>query len=490
MLVDVGCGIGRFLEYAGDLTENYIGVDVVRHPGLSEDAAFYRADLDRESIPVPPASADIVATLETIEHLESPRLFFGELVRILKPGGWLVLSTPNQLSVLSLLCLIVRGRFVAFQDAYYPVHRTALLPVDLERIAGEFGLAEIALGFSCAGRIPLTGAHYPRDAVADVSPGVVRQRVARRAQACVSSPSGCRVSSSAIRRLPFGRYQLANALARFAGPPFRAQLPGDLGRLSFVCDLRDTIAREVCFTGRYEPQETQLAQGLLGPGMVVVDVGANWGYFTLVCAHLVADRGRVIALEPHPRLAAMLADNVRENRLSQVELFIASRPVRAPQRRRLSASTSATATGACRGPRRTPRRRTSSRRRSRSMPSSTSAMSAASISSRSTSREPKADAIRGMTDGLAHHRYRYALVECHPHELARMGTSLAACLSPFRTAPAIAAGTSITRRRCTAARRQVPCPWPNCSRPSMNASSRPIDWPHLLWVAPGEALPA
>jgi len=161
VLVDVGCGIGRFLEYAADLTENYIGVDVVRHPGLSEDAAFYRADLDRESIPVPPASADIVAALETIEHLESPRLLFGELVRILKPGGWLVMSTPNQLSVLSLLCLIVRGRFVAFQDAHYPVHRTALLPVDLERMAGEFGLAEIAIGFSCAGRIPLTGAHYP-----------------------------------------------------------------------------------------------------------------------------------------------------------------------------------------------------------------------------------------------------------------------------------------------------------------------------------------
>ncbi len=162
VLVDVGCGIGRFLEYAGDLTEDYIGIDVVRHPGLSEDAAFYRADLDRESIPVAPASADIVSALETIEHLENPRPFCRELVRILKPGGWLVLSTPNQLSVLSILCLIVRGRFVAFQDAYYPVHRTALLPSDLERIASECGLTEIELGFSCAGRIPLTAAHYPQ----------------------------------------------------------------------------------------------------------------------------------------------------------------------------------------------------------------------------------------------------------------------------------------------------------------------------------------
>jgi SAM-dependent methyltransferase len=162
VLVDVGCGIGRFLEYASDLAADYIGVDVARHPGLSPDAAFHRADLDRESIPLPAASADIVAALETIEHLENPRAFCRELVRVLKPGGWLVLSTPNQLSVLSILCLIVKGRFVAFQDGSYPVHRTALLPVDLVRIAGECGLSEIELGFSFAGRIPLTGAHYPR----------------------------------------------------------------------------------------------------------------------------------------------------------------------------------------------------------------------------------------------------------------------------------------------------------------------------------------
>jgi SAM-dependent methyltransferase len=161
VMVDVGCGIGRFLEFAGDLAAEYIGVDVVRHPGLSEDAAFHRADLDREAIPLPPASADVVSALETIEHLESPRAFCRELTRILKPGGWLVLSTPNQLSLLSLLCLIVKGQFVAFQDADYPVHRTSLLPVDLVRIAGECGLSEIELGFSCAGRIPLTGTHYP-----------------------------------------------------------------------------------------------------------------------------------------------------------------------------------------------------------------------------------------------------------------------------------------------------------------------------------------
>jgi 2-polyprenyl-3-methyl-5-hydroxy-6-metoxy-1,4-benzoquinol methylase len=160
-LLDIGCGIGRFREFTKDLASGYTGVDVVRHPRLPPDVTFLRADLDREPVPVPGNSADIVVAIETIEHLENPRTFCRELARVLRPGGWLVVTTPNQLSLLSVLCLIVRGRFVAFQDAYYPVHRTALLPIDLVRIATECDLSNPQLAFTCSGRIPLTARHYP-----------------------------------------------------------------------------------------------------------------------------------------------------------------------------------------------------------------------------------------------------------------------------------------------------------------------------------------
>jgi tRNA G37 N-methylase Trm5 len=96
------------------------------------------------------------------------------------------------------------------------------------------------------------------------------------------------------------------------------RLPEELGGGFFRCDLRDSIAREVCFTGRYEPQETALVRALLGPGMSFVDVGANWGYFTLLAAHQVGRSGRVISLEPDPRLFPVLADNIAVNHLSQV----------------------------------------------------------------------------------------------------------------------------------------------------------------------------
>ena len=295
-------------------------------------------------------------------------------------------------------------------------------------------------------------------------------------------------SSIAIRRLPFGRYQLANALARFAGQPFRAQLPGDLGRLTFVCDLRDTIAREVCFTGRYEPQETQLAQGVLGPGMVVVDVGANWGYFSLVCAHLVTARGRVIALEPHPRLAAMLARNVQENRLPQVAVHRVAAGAR---------SASAAFVGFDEGGGNWGVSRAAHGAEVADFESAAVAIDAFLDDSnvgrvdliKIDIEGAEGDAIRGMADGLARHRYRYALVECHPAELARLGTSVAQCLAPFLTAGYrgwhIDHSPEMHRRAASGA-----VPVAELLAPIDERVLGSDQWPHLLWVAPGEALPA
>jgi FkbM family methyltransferase len=95
-------------------------------------------------------------------------------------------------------------------------------------------------------------------------------------------------------------------------------LPPGCGGYRFRCDLRDAIASEVCFTGRYEPQETALVKAVLAPGMSFVDVGANWGYFTLLAAHQVGPSGRVLGLEPDPRLFKLLTENVEQNGLHQV----------------------------------------------------------------------------------------------------------------------------------------------------------------------------
>ena len=302
------------------------------------------------------------------------------------------------------------------------------------------------------------------------------------------TPLWVSLSASAIRTLPFGRYQLANALARFAQRPFLARLPADLGGAAFICDLQDTISREVCFTGRYEPQETQLAMRLLRPGMLAVDVGANWGYFTLLCAHLVGSSGRVIALEPHPRLSSMLAENAATNRLSQVDVLKLAAGAASGARKFVDFDAAGGNWG---------RSRTAQQTEAGDFECESVALDAL-LDARGLGRVDlikidieggEAEAIRGMAAGLSAHRYRYVLLECHPNELAGLGATVEQCLEPFRRAGYrgwhINHSVAMHRR---AAASMIPS---NELLSSIDAGAVASDaWPHLLWAAPGEPPPA
>jgi 2-polyprenyl-3-methyl-5-hydroxy-6-metoxy-1,4-benzoquinol methylase len=161
-LVDVGCGAGQLWPFLRRQFARYVGVDVVRYEDFPAEAEFSQIDLDRGKVALPDESAEVVVAVETIEHLENPRAFMRELVRLVKAGGWVVVTTPNQLSLLSLITLTFKQRFSAFQDVHYPAHLTALLEVDLRRIADECGLRDVAIIYSQEGRVALTSRHYPK----------------------------------------------------------------------------------------------------------------------------------------------------------------------------------------------------------------------------------------------------------------------------------------------------------------------------------------
>ena len=135
------------------------------------------------------------------------------------------------------------------------------------------------------------------------------------------APAWVGAAASVIRRLPRGRYRATNWVGGYQTDPFWARMPDDLGPLWFRCDLRDRMMREVCFTGRYEPQETALLQLLLRAGMTFVDVGANWGYFSLAAARMVGPTGRVVSVEADPRACRTLRANVSRNILDAVAVL-------------------------------------------------------------------------------------------------------------------------------------------------------------------------
>jgi 2-polyprenyl-3-methyl-5-hydroxy-6-metoxy-1,4-benzoquinol methylase len=161
-IVDVGCGTGNLYQLLGGYFVRYIGVDAIQYAELPTHIEFIKSDLNAPPVPLPSANADVVVSVETIEHLENPRAFVRELVRIVKPGGWVLLTTPNQLSLRSFLNLVFRHRFVAFRDENYPAHLTALLEIDLRRIAAECHLSEVSVSFTLESQIPTTTWRYPR----------------------------------------------------------------------------------------------------------------------------------------------------------------------------------------------------------------------------------------------------------------------------------------------------------------------------------------
>lgn len=164
VLLDVGCGTGELGAALAGLHQRYVGADVVRHAGFPGSAEFVAVDLDRGRVELPDGTADVVACVETIEHVENPRALVRELTRLMRGGGWLFVTTPNQLSAAAKLSLLVRNQYPAFVEApgLYPAHITALLEVDLVRFARECGLRAVSIEYSGIGRVPLSARHWPR----------------------------------------------------------------------------------------------------------------------------------------------------------------------------------------------------------------------------------------------------------------------------------------------------------------------------------------
>ena len=82
-ILDLGCA-DRFLEpTCNGRGWHYVGLD------------YKDVDFEKEKLPIESNSIDIAISLAVIEHLRDPEIFITEILRCLKPGGLVYLSTPN-----------------------------------------------------------------------------------------------------------------------------------------------------------------------------------------------------------------------------------------------------------------------------------------------------------------------------------------------------------------------------------------------------------
>jgi 2-polyprenyl-3-methyl-5-hydroxy-6-metoxy-1,4-benzoquinol methylase len=92
-VLDLGCWNGDFLKMVRSDWEKW-GIDLARHHDLPEKVQFLCADVT-EDFPVVENHFDLVFAGEIIEHLLSTQIFLERCHQILKPGGVLILTTPN-----------------------------------------------------------------------------------------------------------------------------------------------------------------------------------------------------------------------------------------------------------------------------------------------------------------------------------------------------------------------------------------------------------
>jgi len=104
-LLDVGCADGAFLfKYLRQKPEIFCGVEAA--PALRAQAE--QRGIKTEAVdlngtwPYPDHSFDVVHCAQVIEHLHNTRLFAGEILRVLKPGGTALITSENLTSFLNL----------------------------------------------------------------------------------------------------------------------------------------------------------------------------------------------------------------------------------------------------------------------------------------------------------------------------------------------------------------------------------------------------
>jgi SAM-dependent methyltransferase len=96
VLVD-GCGIGMYHYHLSKSVSKIFGLDI-EFPRLLEAKTRNKNIINGagEALPLPAGTFDLVLSHEVLEHVQDDRATIEEIVRILKPGGRLVLFCPNR----------------------------------------------------------------------------------------------------------------------------------------------------------------------------------------------------------------------------------------------------------------------------------------------------------------------------------------------------------------------------------------------------------
>lgn len=100
-VLEAGCGEGYGADLIAEVAHRVIALDYDETTVAHVRARYPRVDIRQANLaelPLPDESVDVVVNLQVIEHLWDQAKFVQECARVLRPGGQLIVSTPNRIT--------------------------------------------------------------------------------------------------------------------------------------------------------------------------------------------------------------------------------------------------------------------------------------------------------------------------------------------------------------------------------------------------------
>jgi FkbM family methyltransferase len=327
--VDVGCGIGFFAQILHECGMNVCGFD-----GRAENIAearrrfpaipFEQGDIESADI-LKLGTFHLTLCFGLLYHLENPMLAIRHLRAL----------TTNAL-LLESMCIPGRDAGMVLRDE--PVAADQSL-TDIALYPSEACLVKMLYraGFATVYRVANLPDH---DDFRETAEHARRRTVLFASVEAVRLPGFVEMAEPRDRLDPWSkpesrtaRATLAHRLWRFVRAPRKTQYFAAMNRVRQIFPqtpiplrlpfgawwlAQDSALDHELMHGTFEHAERLFVRKFLRTGMIVVDVGAHHGLYTLLAAKCVGRRGKVIAFEPSRRERLRLLQHVRVNGCANV----------------------------------------------------------------------------------------------------------------------------------------------------------------------------
>jgi 2-polyprenyl-3-methyl-5-hydroxy-6-metoxy-1,4-benzoquinol methylase len=131
-VLEVGCGRGVFARYLAEQGANLVAADfseaaVLHARKRLEGLNVTTLVADIQDLPFEDGSFDVVISQETLEHVPDPAKGLAELVRVTRPGGKVLVTTPNYLSLIGLWRVAHRLFGKRYSELGQPINQPLVL---------------------------------------------------------------------------------------------------------------------------------------------------------------------------------------------------------------------------------------------------------------------------------------------------------------------------------------------------------------------------